>query len=164
VVGSDRVIPPGKQGTATLEVQTVSQLGEIQKPATLYTNDPARPAIVFTLIANVIKGAPLRPGKHIGPIFLSPGSQAGLFAYPGKKTTTEFSITAGRSPVKVMRVEGETSNFAARVQEIETAKSYKIIVESLPTERGGLYKDRLRVITDSEMLPAFTIDLILRVY
>ena len=130
----------------------------------MYTNDPARPAIVFTLIANVIRGAPLRAGKHIGPVFLSPGSQAGIFAHPGKKTTTEFSITAERSSVKMLRVESETSNFAARVQEIETGKNYKIVVESVPTDRGGLYRDRLRVITDSEMLPVFTIDLILRVY
>ena len=130
----------------------------------MYTNDPARPAIVFTLIANVLKGAPLRAGKHIGPILLSPGSQAGLFAYPGKKATTEFSVTADKSPVKVLRVEGGTSHFSARVQEIETGRAYRIIVDSLPTETGGLYTERLRVSTDSEMLPAFTIDVVLRVY
>jgi len=142
----------------------VSQFGEIQKPATLYTNDPARPAIVLTLIANVIKGAPVRPGKHVGPVFLSPGSQAALFAYPGKKATTEFSITAERSPVKVLRVEGGASHFGARLQEIESGRSYKLIVDSSPAETSGLYVDRLRVITDSSMLPTFTIDLTLRVY
>jgi Protein of unknown function (DUF1573) len=37
---ADRKIPPGKEGTAEVEVQTVSQSGLINKYATLHTNDP----------------------------------------------------------------------------------------------------------------------------
>jgi hypothetical protein len=130
----------------------------------LFTNDPTRPTIVFTLIANVMRGAPQRAGKHIGPIFLSPGSRAGLFAYPGKKATTEFLITADSVPLKLLRVEGGLGHFASRIEEVEPGRSYKLIVDSLPTETGGLYEDRLRVITDNAALPTFTIDLALRVY
>lgn len=160
----DRVIPPGKQGTADIEVQTISQSGLINKTATLHTNDPERPTIIFTIVANVLKGAPQRQGKYIGPIFLSPGSQAAMYALSGKKAATELLVTAGADPVKVLRVESGTKNFAARVEVVEAGKSYKILVESLPIETGGLYTDQLRIITDNPTLPAFSVDVSLRVY
>jgi hypothetical protein len=164
VTRSDKVIPPGKEGTAMLEVQTVSQSGEISKTATLHTNDPERPAIVFTLVANVLNGASIRQGKYIGPIFLSPEANSALYSMPGKKATAEFSVTAENAPVKVLRIEGGAKHFAPRVEVVEPGRSYKIVVESLPIDVGGLYTDQLRIITDSASLPAFTIDLTLRVY
>ncbi len=90
VTRSDTVIPPGKEGTANIEVQTISQSGLINKTATLHTNDPALPTFTYTLVANVLAGAPLRQGQHIGPIFLSPGPQEAMFAQPGKKSAIEF--------------------------------------------------------------------------
>jgi hypothetical protein len=164
VTSWDKSIPAGKQGNAMLEVQTVSQSGEIEKIATLYTNDPDRPTIVFTLRANVLHGAPSRQGRYIGPVFLSPDSHGALYANPGTKASTEFLITADNKPVKVLRVEGATQHFASRIEPVEPGRSYKLIVESLPTSKPDLYIDRLRVITDSESLPAFMIDLALRVY
>lgn len=164
VTRSDKVIPPGKEGTATLEVLTASQSGEISKTATLRTNDPERPAIIFTLIANVLNGASIRRGKFIGPIFLSPATSSALYSMPGKKASAEFSVTAENAPVKVLRVEGGAKHFAPRVEVGEPGRSYKIVVESLPIDVGGLYTDQLRIITDSPSLPAFTIDVALRVY
>jgi len=164
VTRSDRIIPPGKEGTAEIEVQTVSQAGLINKTATLHTNDPERPTIVFTITANVLKGAPLRQGKYIGPLFLSPDSRAAMYALAGKKATSEFSVTADGAPVKVLRVEGGTNRFASRVEVVQPGRSYKILVESLQTETGGLYTDQLRVVTDNPTLPAFNVDLTLRVY
>lgn len=164
VTSWDKSVPPGKEGKATLEVQTVSQAGEIAKTATLHTNDPDRPTIIFTLTANVLSGAPLRQGRYIGPVFISPDSRVALYTSPGKKASTEISITADNAPVKVLRVEGGTKHFTSRIEAIEPGRSYKVIVESLPIEKADLYIDQLRVITDSESLPAFTIDLSLRVY
>ena len=160
----DRVIPPGKEATAELEVQTISQSGLINKTATLHTNDPDKPAVVFTLIANVLAGSPLRQGKHIGPIFLSPGPQAAMYASAGRKATAELSVAADRAPVKLLRVEAATEDFAARLEVIEPGRSYKILIESSPMGASGLYKGRLRVLTDNPTLPAFAVDLALRVY
>ena len=164
VTRSDRVIPPGKEGTAEIEVQTISQSGLINKTATLHTNDPERPTIVFTLIANVLKGSPLRQGKYIGPIFLSPDSRASMYALAGKKATTEFSVTADGAAVKVLGVESGTKQFTSRVEVVQPGRSYKILVESLQIETGGLYTDQLRIVTDNPTLPAFSVDLTLRVY
>ena len=164
VTRSDRVIPRGKEGTAEIEVQTISQSGLINKTATLRTNDPERPTIVFTLVANVLKGSSLRQGKYIGPIFLSPGPRASMYAATGKKATAEFSVTADGDAVKVLRVEGGTKQFTSRVEVVQPGRSYKILVESLPIETGGLYTEQLRVVTDNPTLPAFSVDLTLRVY
>ncbi|HSB07954.1 MAG TPA: hypothetical protein VLM38_00470 [Blastocatellia bacterium] len=161
---SDRVIPPGKEGTATLQVNTASQSGQISKSATLFTDDPDRPRIVFTLNANVLRGAPLRAGRHIGPLFISPDARAALFAYPGKKATAEIAITSDDKPVKILRVEGAEKHFASRVEIVEASRSYKIIIDSLPTEVSDIYKERLLVLTDNPTLPAFPINLALRVY
>ena len=138
--------------------------GEISRTATLHTNDPERPAIIFTLVANVLDGASIRRGKFIGPIFLSPDTSSALYSMPGKKATAEFSVTADDAPVKVLRVEGGAKHFAPRVEVVEPGRSYKIVVESLPISAGGLYTDQLRVITDSASLPAFTLEVALRVY
>lgn len=164
VTSWDRSILPGKEGKAVLEVQTVSQSGEISKTATLQTNDPERPSIIFTLSANVLEGAPLRQGRYIGPIFLSPDARAALYAITGKKASAEFLITADNKPVKVLRVEAGSKNFSSRVEVLEPGKSYKLIVESVPMIKAELYVDQLRVVTDSDSLPFFTIALSLRVY
>jgi Protein of unknown function (DUF1573) len=164
VVRADKVIAPGHEAIAEIEVQTVSQSGVISKIATMHTNDPDQPAIMFTLVANVLKGAPLRQGKYVGPIFLSPDSRGAMFARPGKKTTAEFLITSEKAPVKVLRVEVGTSNFVARLVEEQAGRSYKVLVESLPIEKGGLYKDQILVVTDHPALPPFNIDLSLRVF
>lgn len=164
VTKSDKVIPPGKEGSATLEVLTLSQLGGLYKTATLRTNDPERPNIDFALIANVLKGAPLRQGKHIGPVFVSPDTRIGMYAAAERKALAELSVTADSLPVKLLRIEGGTEHLAPRVEIIEPGKRYKIVVESLPQEIGGLYTERLRVITDNPTLPAFTVEVTLRVY
>jgi Protein of unknown function (DUF1573) len=163
-VRSEKVILPGKEATAEIEVQTVSQSGLINKSAIMHTNDPDQPTIVFSLVANVLRGAPIRQGKYIGPVFVSPDSRGSMYAIPGKTATTQFLVTADEAPVKVLRVEGAKKVFSSRVEVIEPGRSYKILVESLPIETGGLYTDQVRVVTDNPALPAFTIDMALRVY
>jgi len=164
IARSTEVIPPGKQGTAQLEIKTVSQSGLISKSAIMRTNDPNQPTIVFSLVANVLHGAPLRQGRYIGPVFVSPDSRGAMFATAGKNARIEFSVTADAAPVKLLRVEGGTKYFAGRVEDVEPGRSYKIVVDSLPNNAAGLYTDQLVVVTDSPMLPAFTIELTLRVY
>lgn len=164
VTRSDRAIPPGKEGTAEVEVQTISQSGSINKTAKLQTNDPDRPTIVFTLNANVMKGSPLRQGKYIGPLFLASDSLVSMYAMAGKKARAEFTVTADRVAVKVLGVEAGTKQFVPRVEVVEPGRIYKILVESIEIETGGLYQDRLRIITDNRALPAFNVAVALRVY
>lgn len=171
VTSADSVIRPGKQGVAQLEINTSSQMGQIIKPATLRTNDPERPNIVFTLTANVltstdggpVQGVAIRQGKHIGPIFLGPDFRAALNIVAGQKAKTEFTITVEKGPLKVTGIENEGKQFAAKLETTEEGKSYKVTVEPVATETAGNYTEQLRVITDSKVLPSFPIYLILNV-
>ena len=171
IVGADRVISPGKEGRATIEINTAAQFGQISKPATLRTNDPERPSIVLTLIANVltsadggpVKGVVIRQGKHIGPIFLGPDVRGIFNIVAGQKTKMEFTIAVEKEPLKVLRVESEGKYFTARLEAVDAGKSYKIIVEPLTTENPGSYEETLQVITDSRVLPSFPIHLFMKV-
>jgi hypothetical protein len=165
VIGSDRVIPPGKEGKAQLEVNTANQAGQIVKMATLHTNDPERPNVMLSLVANVltssdggpVRGVAIRAGKHIGPIFLGPDVRGAFSLLAGEKGKIEFTVTAERGPIKIVRVEGGGKNFVSRVETLEQEKSYKLIVEFLPVETAGEFGEQLRVITDSAALPYFLI-------
>jgi hypothetical protein len=171
IVSADRIIPPGKEGKAQVEINTASQFGQIVKPATLRTNDSERPNIVFTLMANVltssdggpVKGVALRPGKHIGPIFLGPDVRGVFNLAAGQKSKTEFTITVEKGPLKVLRVESAGKYFAARLETVEEGKSYKILIETLSTEAEGSYDEPLLVVTDSRALPSFPIYMHLKV-
>jgi len=171
VTESDRVIPPGKEGRAVLEIDTNTQMGAITKVATLRTNDLARPNLLLTLSANVltspdggpVKGVTLRPGKHIGPLFVGPQTHWGMSLTPGQKARAEFTVSAERGPVKILRVEGNSPQFVSRVETIEEGKLYRIVVEAGPVARPGQYEDRIWVSTDSAALPAFRINLNLNV-
>ena len=165
VANADKVIPPGKEGKAELEVNTATQAGEIYKTATLRTNDPERPSIVLVLTAKVltsgdggpVKGVALRPGRYIGPIFLGPDVRKGFNLSVGEKSKTEFTITAEQGPVKILRVEGNGKHFTSRLETLEEGKSYKVIVELIPADTAGSFGEQLRVITDSSVLPYFPI-------
>ena len=164
VLSVDRVIAPGKEGSARIEVSTVSQSsGELFKIATLHTNDPERPSIRLALTANIltsgnggpVMGVELRAGKHIGPVFVAPATTVGFVVAPGKTSRAEFTITVERGPLNIQRIEGAGKVVSARLETIEPGKRYKIIIENLPTEAEGSFQEQLRVVTDSPALPSF---------
>ncbi|MEK6299308.1 MAG: DUF1573 domain-containing protein [Acidobacteriota bacterium] len=164
VIDSDKAIPPGKEGKAQLQVNTSSQNGQISKIATLRTNDPERPNIVLTLSANIltsgdggpVKGVVLRPGKHIGPIFLGPDATAAFTATEGKAARTEFTVTVERGNLKVLRL--ETQHFVSRIETVEEGKIFKLIFESRLTDPPGSHSEQVRVVTNSDALPYFFVN------
>ena len=169
VVEWDRVIPPGKEGKARIELNTTLAIGGSIRTATLHTNDPERPSIVLTIIVNVlsnpdgspIAGATLREGKYIGPVFVGPGLRWGKQIKEGEKADTHFDISVERGPLKVVRIDGDLTHFAARLETSEEGKAYKLVVENVPTDAPGRYDTVLRIITDSAVLPYFEIRLFL---
>jgi hypothetical protein len=164
VLDADRVIAPGKEGRARIEISTASQPGgELFKIATLHTNDPQRPTIRLSLEANVltsgnggpVNGVELRAGKHIGPVFVSPDMATGFIVAPGKTGRAEFVITVERGPLNIQRIEGASQAISARLETVEPGKQYKVIVENLPIDTEGAFQAPLRVVTDSSALPSF---------
>ena len=165
VVEWDRVIPPGKEGKARVELNTALAIGGSIRSATLHTNDPERPSIVLTIVVNVlsnpdgspIAGATLREGKYIGPVFVGPGLRWGKQIKEGEKANTHFDFSVERGPLKIVRIEGDQSHFAARLETVEEGKGYRLVVENMPADAPGRYDTTLRIITDSAVLPYFEI-------
>lgn len=173
VLGVDRVIAAGKEGSARIEINTVSQPGgELFKIAMLHTNDAQRPTITLTLKANLltsgnggpVNGVELRPGKHIGPIFVGPDVTNGFVVAPGKTGRAEFSITVERGPLNLQRLESASKTISARLETLEPGKQYKVVVENLPAQAEGQLQEQLRVITDSPVLPSFPLTVRFKVH
>jgi hypothetical protein len=173
VLGVDRVIAPGKEGGARVEINTASQPGgELFKIAMLHTNDPERPTITLTLKANLltsgnggpVNGVELRAGKHIGPVFVGPDTINGFVVAPGKTGRAEFSITVERGPLTLQRLESAGKVISARLETLEPGKRYKVVVENLPAQAEGLLQEQLRVITDSPVLPSFPLTVRIKVH
>lgn len=125
------------------------------------TNDPARRGIVFSLSATVHDAPPgqMKSGKWIGPVFVGPSNKWITATLAGQKTATEFTITSGREPVKILAVEGGGPNFTARVETIEAGKRYKVSVEAIAIEKPDTYSTRLWLSTDHPALPSFPLNL-----
>lgn len=172
VLSADRLIAPGKEGSARIEISTASQPGgELFKLATLHTNDPERPTITLTLTANVLTngsggpvlGVDLREGKHVGPVFVGPGLMHGFVVAPGKTRRAEFTITVERGPLNVQRIEGDLQKVSARLETVEPGKQYKVVFENLPVTTPGKFLENLRLITDNSTLPSLPLSIVIEV-
>jgi Protein of unknown function (DUF1573) len=173
VLSVDRVIAPGKEGRARVEVSTASQPGgKFYKSAILHTNDPEHPTINLTLTANVltsgnggpVKGIELRAGKHVGPVFVGPDFDNGVSVAAGQTATGEFIITVERGPLNVQRIEGPGKIVSARIETVEPGKQYKVVFANLPTPTEGTIHESLRVITDSAALPILPLTVYVKVH
>jgi hypothetical protein len=170
VIEVDKVVAPGKEGKAIIEINTGTQFGEISKIATLRTNDPALANVNLTLKANILSGpgggpvenVPLRQGKHVGPLFVSPDTRAGLIVRRGQPGKVEFLITAEQGAVNIDRVEAKSPRIKCRLEVMEPAKRYKVIVEPEPAEEQRQFDNLIVVHTDSPQLPWFQLVVLLR--
>jgi len=172
VLSVDRLIAPGKEGWARVEVSTASQPGgRFAKSAILHTNDLQHSTINLTITANVltsgnggpVKGVELRAGKHVGPVFIGPDMDSGFVVAPGKTSTGEFVITVERGPLNLQRVEGGGKVVNARLETVEPGKQYKVVFENLPTQAEGTFSEPLRVVTDSAELPTLPLTAYIKV-
>jgi hypothetical protein len=172
VLESDRVIPPGKEGKAVIEVNTATQSGgQMHKIATLRTNDPGLSSVSLMLTANILTGAgggpvesvQLKPGKYVGPVFVSPQTRWVINALPGQKAVFEFLISAEKGNVHLNKVESESSQVTCRLEALDAGRKYKVVVESIPASKPAQIHDSFRVYTDNPALPWFPLQVLVRV-
>lgn len=96
VADYDKVIAPGKTGKVRVTVDTATFKGPIAKGVTVYTNDPAAPAIELTIRANVDQFIKVKPGYAR---FVSVQREA----KEGKIVQTLW--TPDKSPLEIVKVE-----------------------------------------------------------
>jgi len=163
----DRVIPPGKEGQAAVEINTSTQSGNIVKLATIKTNDPDLPSMALTLNANVltgssggpVEGVKLKQGKHLGPVFIEPDTRWGYKTPADGKGRFEFNVSVEKGALNLTKAEADSQAISCKIEAVEPGKQFKIIVEPAPGSVQKGSENTIRVSTDSAQLAWFTLHL-----
>lgn len=143
----DRVIPPGGTGTVTLTIDTSTVIGEFQKRAVVWSNDPDRRSIALYL-TGVVKPF----------ISLEPGGYVGLWGVRGQVPAEFIEIKNNhKTPIQITGIENELpENVGWRLEEVQPGYSYRLEVKDI-SEKAGEYMGHLYVRTDYPPKPEFVI-------
>jgi len=143
----DRVIPPGGTGTVTLTIDTGRVIGDFQKRAVVWSNDPERRSIALYLKGSV---------KPI--ISLEPGGYVGLWGAKGQVPAEYIEIL--NNVEQAMKITGIENDLPEKIQwhleEIKPGYAYRLKVENI-SEAAGEYTGHLVVKTDLPKKPEFVI-------
>ena len=140
----DEVIPPGQEGSITLEVKGEKVSGSWRKSATVQSNDPKHPRLTITLSGTVVNHVDVEPKR----VYLR-----GMY---GEKVTAELSVSSNEMK-KGLEIIEVSSNIDDKI-------TYKVIPDSEPGRyRVQLFKNpklptlntwgSLFVTTNSEKAP-----------
>ena len=108
----DEVIPPGQEGTITLEVRGEKVHGSWRKSATVHSNDPKRPRLTITLTGTVVNHVDIQPNR----VYLR-----GMY---GEQVTADLKVYSSEKK-KDLEIVGVSSNIDEKI-------TYKVIAESEP--------------------------------
>jgi len=115
----DQVIPPGQEGTITLEVLGEKVSGTWRKSATVHTNDPAHPTLTISLSGTVINHVDIEPKR----VYLR-----GMY---GEQVTAELKISSNEQK-KDLEILDVASNIDDKI-------TYRVVEDGEP----GNYKIHL---------------------
>ena len=113
----DKVIPPGQEGTITLEINGKKVHGSFNKRATVQTDDPKHPQMTIALAGKIMTYVDILPSNRV---YLS-----GMY---GENISKELTISSNEK-MKDFVVTGLSSNIDDKI-------TYKLIPDSEP----GRYK------------------------
>jgi hypothetical protein len=143
----DRVIPPGGKGNVTLAVDSRGLLGEFQKEAVVWSDDPVNRNLSLYM-AGLIK-------PHI---FLDPGSYIALVGKKGHVPREYLRIENNHtSPFKITGVESDLGDrIGWLLRELRPGYAYILEVEDL-SKTPGDYTGHLFLRTDNTKKPELVI-------
>ena len=124
------IVRPGEEGYVTLAVDTSGFIGEENKTARVYTNDPQNPSVVLTMRGGV------RPFVTIKPSI--PALKGVMGLKPVSVTVTV--APASEVPLEDLKVVSQSDKIRCSVGPRRKDGSYEIRIETLP----GLAIDRFR--------------------
>jgi hypothetical protein len=159
-----RVIPPGKEGQVSLALNTESYQGTLTKTAEVFTNDPVRPQFTLQISMVIITPEGLPNGKRIGSLIVSPVDRWSTQVPVGFPVSGLFSIYHDNpQPLKITKVEAGGETFKVTLNTLEEGKRFAVNFvgkEGLPL---GVYRQTIKLMTDSKETPELSFDLDLRI-
>jgi hypothetical protein len=146
----DRVIPPGGTGSIILSVDTERILGEFEKKATIWSNDPEKKSVVVKLIGEVRPYISLEPGGYV--------SLGGEDQGKGAPGYVDIINNSGK-PMEVKSIQ-PADDLKDRIKyHVETVKagfSYRLEVKNVAKEGRG-YTGHLVIRTNLLEKPELTV-------
>ncbi len=148
----DRAIPPGEEGTITLEVKTDRFLGNINKIARIFSNDPKHAELTIGM-----------KGKIWVPIDLAP-RYANLKGVIGEDVEAVVSLRGRKKEALVMKVASVSipDKVAVELKESEKGRSYELKVKNKAPE-DGRYTGHVKLTTSYPEKPNLTIRIVGRI-
>ncbi len=144
----DRVIPPGREGKVTLNVDLKGYYGEIRKSATIYSNDPQLPRVSLSFHGQV------RPFIKFLP---SPSVQ-----FKEKGTEREeitIDILATSRTIHIQKIEnGLADKIRVRLETVDDGKHYRLKFTRF--QKSGKFFGFVRCLTDFPQKPEIRIPII----
>ncbi len=145
----DRVIPPGGTGSVILTVDTERILGEFEKKATVWSNDPERKSIVLEVIGEV------RPY-----ISVEPGSYVSLWGPEGKVPPSHLDIiNNSEKPMEIESIHHDNDLKERIIWRLEVVKpgfAYRLEIEDV-SDGSGEYTGHLVIRTNHPEKPELSV-------
>ena len=143
----DRVIPPGGTGQITLGIDTSKEIGEFNKKAVVWSNDPQRKSVALYLKGEVKPHISLIPGGYL--------SLQGVWGQvPAEKLEI---INNHKQPIKIKTVIHDLPDHIHwRLKENVSGFSYTLEVEDI-SKKAGEYTGHLILQTDQPQKPELVI-------
>jgi hypothetical protein len=122
-------------------------IGEFQKRAVIWSNDPNRPSVAVHLKGEVTPFITLEPGGYVG-----------LWGVKGQVPVESIEIINNLSePIKITGIENELpNNVRWNLEKIKPGFTYRLQVEDI-SAKAGEYTGHLIVLTDHPKKPQFVV-------
>jgi hypothetical protein len=172
----DKVLAPGAEGKITLAVEhTAGFTGQVQKTATVTTNDPLQPRFSLTL-RMLFKPSPNEPGNvptpmppsavtKIGPFVFMPSNEWHSAVVRGESTGGVVDILIqDDKPAHITSVAPGGTDFAVTLKTVEDGKKYTVVITNNRELKAGHYVQKVRLLTDDKNVGEIPINLELTVY
>jgi len=138
-----RDIPPGAEGTVTLEWDTRASDGDTRAEAAIILADGGKPAAILAIEATVVPRLAIEP---LPAAFLS--------LYRGECASTSLTIRNNdKKSLAVTVVEPAGRHFDVRLTTLEPGRTYELRVDAADGLKPGRYREALELMTDDPERP-----------
>ncbi len=147
-VATGEAIAPGDEAWVTVRLDTARLAGRTTKIATVYTNDPATPAVPVTLTGEVLTDVVLRPSPlYFGHVPRGTTARRDIAILPGRPGGTA-SVVSVEPP--------SSSRLRARLEPAADGNGQRVVVEVDAEAAAGRFSDELVLHTTSDRQPTVT--------